>query len=327
MTANDSAEIGIDAQVPADDLPPVAVRRRRVRLPVVLFILTVLSTFWVGAMLWRPMEILLLTPANVMSAEYLDQFMPVRESMLENWRDGLIYSCCLLAILFFHEMGHFLATVRYRIPASYPFFIPLPITPIGTMGAVIGMDGMRANRKEMFDIGIAGPLAGLIVAIPVMWVGIKELSFTGAPGSMRYHLPLAVEWIMNAVPLEGYNGEDYVAVGHMNPYFMAGWVGLLITGVNMLPVSQLDGGHVTYTLYGRGAHWLARGFMVLVIAYVVYSLAHVWMLMIILVMLIGTDHPPTYDDSVRLGWFRYTIGSLSMLIPILCFPPKAISMP
>jgi len=275
---------------------------------------------------WQPLEIVLIPPTSV-GNDLLDWFMPARRSFLAHWQDGLIYSACLLGILFFHEMGHFLATVRYRIPASYPFFIPLPITPIGTMGAVIGMDGMRADRKEMFDIGIAGPLAGLIVAIPVTWIGIQQLDLQGPEGSLRCHVPLVVDWIMQSVRPEGYHGQDYVGVAQMNPYFMAGWVGLLITGLNMLPVSQLDGGHVTYTLFGKGAHWIARGFMVLVIAFVVYSMVHVWMLMIIIVLLMGTDHPPTYNDSARIGWFRYVLGTVSMLIPILCFPPKAISVP
>jgi membrane-associated protease RseP (regulator of RpoE activity) len=101
-------------------------------------------------------------------------------------------------------------------------------------------------------------------------------------------------------------------------------VGLLITGLNMLPVSQLDGGHVIYALFGRRAHWIARGFVLLAITYIVLGDALIWAPMLILVVLIGTDHPPTSDDSVRLGWFRYTLGCASLLIPILCFPPRGI---
>ena len=99
---------------------------------------------------------------------------------------------------------------------------------------------------------------------------------------------------------------------------------MLITGLNMLPVSQLDGGHITYTLFGKSAHWVARGFMVLAIAYVVYAEVQIWVLMIILVLLMGTDHPPTKDDSVPLGWFRSLLGYSSLLIPILCFPPRGL---
>jgi membrane-associated protease RseP (regulator of RpoE activity) len=112
----------------------------------------------------------------------------------------------------------------------------------------------------------------------------------------------------------------------LNPYFMAGWVGFLITGLNMLPVSQLDGGHVIYTLFGKRAHWIARGFMLLAIGFIIYNQAWMWSLMVVLVLLIGTDHPPTRDDTVRLGWFRTVLGCLSLSIPLLCFAPNVIKM-
>jgi membrane-associated protease RseP (regulator of RpoE activity) len=101
---------------------------------------------------------------------------------------------------------------------------------------------------------------------------------------------------------------------------MAGWVGLLITGLNMLPVSQLDGGHVIYALFRRRAHWVARGFILFALAYIVLFDKMIWAPMAIIVVLIGTDHPPTADDQVRLGGFRQLLGYLSLLIPLLCFP-------
>ena len=167
---------------------------------------------------------------------------------------------CLLAILLSHEMGHFLATVRYRIPASLPYFIPFPIALIGTMGAVIGMDGLRANRKEMFDIGLAGPIAGLLVAVPVLWIGVGRLDLTQPPAasSTAVESPLLVNILMQIRQPQGYE-ENLAAqkglaaaemnqqwwhgqtiwTSQLNPYFMAGWVGMLITGLNMLPISQL----------------------------------------------------------------------------------------
>jgi len=133
--------------------------RRRWGLPLVLFLATCLSTFWVGAANWRPR---LDQPAG-----------ELLQTVAVNWQQGLIYMGAVLAILLTHEMGHFLQTVRYHIPASYPLCIPVPFSLIGTMGAVISMDGMRANRKQIFDIGIAGPLAGLVVAAPILYVGIR----------------------------------------------------------------------------------------------------------------------------------------------------------
>jgi Zn-dependent protease len=297
-----------------------AARPRRKKLPLILFLITCVSTFWAGAVGWLPLHYLL---------EWFSKqdAMPIRRAIISHWQDGLIYMLCLLAILMTHEMGHFLAALRYRIPASLPFFLPFPISPIGTMGAVIGMDGMRANRKEMFDIGLAGPLAGLVVAIPVMLVGINRLDLdTPEHGPFKLDTPLSVRLILEASPPPGYESGDDVSYSQLNPYFMAGWVGLLITGLNMLPVSQLDGGHVIYTLFGKRAHWIARAFMLGAIGYIIYKEAWMWSLMILLVLLIGTDHPPTRDDSVKLGWFRTGLGLASLSIPLLCFPAEAIKL-
>ena len=185
------------------------------------------------------------------------------------------------------------------------------------------MDGMRANRKEMFDIGLAGPLAGLIVAVPVLLMGIHQLDLTTPEhGPFKMDTPLAVRMIMEVSPPPGYTSGDEVWYSQLNPYFMAGWVGLLITGLNMLPVSQLDGGHVIYTLFGKRARWIARGFMLVALSYIVFAQAWMWSVMVILVLLIGVDHPPTRDDTVKLGWFRTVLGVLSLAIPLLCFPPQ-----
>jgi membrane-associated protease RseP (regulator of RpoE activity) len=286
------------------------VRPRRKRLPAILFAVTCVSTFFAGATGWLPAAYILSLDGDGM-----------RRAVLRNWQDGLIYMGCVLAILLTHEMGHFLATLRHRIPASFPFFLPLPISPIGTMGAVIAMDGSRANRKETFDIGLAGPLAGLAVILPIIWVGIQQIDWNAPQhGPFLMDTPLAVRWFLEQTRPEGYETGAEIWYSQLNPYFMAGWVGLLITGLNMLPVSQLDGGHVIFTLFGKRSYWIARGFMVVAIGYILYAQAGWWTLMVLLVLLMGVDHPPTRDDSVRLGWFRTTIGLLSLLIPILCFP-------
>lgn len=296
--------------------PPRRSFRRRVRLPAILFSLTCISTFIVGTCRFVPHN-------------YLPGPLDFRQAILTHWQDGLVYMACVLAILVTHEMGHFVATLCYRIPASLPYCLPLPISPIGTLGAVITMDARQADRRQMFDIGLAGPLAGLVVAIPIIWVGIARLDLS-QPGYGNFTLdqPLAVRMALEQSPPPGYTPGTIIWWSHLNPFFMAGWVGLLITGLNMLPVSQLDGGHVIYALLGKRAHWIARGFMVLAIAYVVYHMgeAFTWVLMIMLVLLIGTDHPPTRDDTVPLGWFRTTIGYASLAIPVLCFAPRALML-
>jgi membrane-associated protease RseP (regulator of RpoE activity) len=232
----------------------------------------------------------------------------------------------VLAILLTHEMGHFLQTVKYGIPASYPLCIPVPFNPIGTMGAVIGMDGSRADRRQIFDIGIAGPLAGLGIAIPVLWQGIKhlDLSQPAAPGTIEFYLPLVAQWMLKwAHPDVAWADAKWVALSQINnPYFMAGWVGMLITGLNMLPISQLDGGHTIYALFLDRAHSFARFFISFAILYVVVNLdeAVLWTPMLLLVIFLGIHHPPTRDDSVPLGPVRWAIGLASLAIPVICFP-------
>ncbi|WP_146443502.1 site-2 protease family protein [Botrimarina colliarenosi] len=317
-----SVEVGPELR--ASDLrtkPPRRSRRRRVGLPVGLFLATCASTLWVGAADWRPLE-------------RMDDWGEMAQTLASGWQQGLVYMLAVLAILLSHEMGHFVLTLIHRIPASYPLCIPVPFNPIGTMGAVIGMDGLRANRREIFDIGLAGPLAGLVVAIPILWYGVGQLDLSQRPqpGEVQLNSPQIVKWMIerqhaarpvhDAAGNASVNAGEWIGISQVNPFFMAGWVGMLITGLNMLPISQLDGGHTIYGLFGRDAHTFARGFIVVAIAYVVINLeqAAVWTPMLVLVILMGVDHPPTSDDSVELGNGRWLLGMASLVIPVLCFP-------
>ncbi len=118
---------------------------------------------------------------------------------------------------------------------------------------------------------------------------------------------------------------DQIWFSHLNPFFMAGWVGLLVTGLNMLPVSQLDGGHVSYALFGRHSRWVAYGFMLVAVGYLILTGTwDRWVVMILLILLIGIHHPPTRDDTVKLGWLRITLGLASLAIPLLCLPPQVL---
>ena len=286
--------------------------QRRTWLPLLLFIATCASTFWVGSTQWQPLEM-----------RYIASYDAMWMTIQVNWPIGLKYMAAVLAILLTHEMGHFLQTIKNRIPASYPLCIPVPFNAIGTMGAVIGMDGMRANRKQIFDIGIAGPLAGLVVAVPVLWWGVQGLSLdrTAQVGELQLHLPLIGQWMLKWAHPQ-WAGQVWVPLSRVNPYFMAGWVGMLITGLNMLPISQLDGGHTIYALFLERAYTFARLFISFTIAYMVINLeqAVMWTPMLILVILMGIHHPPTADDRVPLGPLRWVIGLASLAIPVLCFP-------
>ena len=297
--------------------------KRRTVLPLVLFVLTCFSTFWVGAItLWNPDCF-----SPVIGAFQNGSLMGFRQKLLANWDSGLIYMSSVMLILILHEMGHFLLTLYYRVPASYPYFLPFPANPIGTMGAVIGMQSGYADRKQIFDIGIAGPLAGLVAAVPIAYYGVAQLDLTGSGyGGVGFRLPLLLDWFATKTQVPGYQTGDVVWMNQLNPLFVAGWVGMIITGLNMMPIGQLDGGHITYTLFGKKAHWLAQAFIALAIAYMVYHQNFMLILMVILVLLMGPNHPPTRDDSVPIGGFRYLLGIASLSIPILCFPPQIFQL-
>jgi Zn-dependent protease len=305
---------------------------RRFALPAILFAATCLSTFLVGAAHWW-------NPAGHMTVFYRNaadnwpQHSPlaaVNEAWAValqgvNWRQGLIYMGVVMGLLLAHEMGHFLMAVRHRVPASWPYFLPMPFIPFGTLGAVIGIDGSRANRREVFDLGIAGPLAGFAVTLPVLWLGILRLPHLPVAGqSFCFHSPWILQHLIAWIRPD-YPTPDVLYLNQFNPLLMAGWVGLLVTGLNMLPVSMLDGGHVAYALLGRRAHWLARGLIVAAILYIVVAAAYFWVVFLVLVILLGADHPPTADDRCRLGWLRRLLGWAALLIPLFCISPAGIT--
>ena len=300
-----------------DDRPRI---RRRVGLPLALFLLTCATTFVAGVYGWTP---------NMIDSSFGERFRVF-------WPRGLEYMVAVIGVLLAHEMGHFLMTVRYGIPASYPIFIPMPLfTMTGTMGAVISMDGLRTDRRQIFDIGLAGPLAGLVVAIPLLCIGLKtaergdspvaspQTAVAGdAPLPFRYGQPLLEKLVR---PYLRPDLAENVPL-RFNALYMAGWVGMLITGLNMLPVSQLDGGHIIYALLVRRGRWVGRLFLLSAITYVIASEKYTWVFMIVLVTLLGADHPPTSNDRARIGPWRWLIGLASLAIPILCFMPVPFTM-
>jgi Zn-dependent protease len=328
-TAAESQSTGATFVGP-DRHPP---RGRPVAVPMLLFLATCLSTFWTGAVAWKPViHLESLYHGIGVFKENLPQGAPLAalsEALAVahmDWRQGLLYMGLALGILLTHEMGHFVMTIRHRIPATLPYFIPMPVVPFGTLGAVIGMEGSRVNRRELFDMGAAGPWAGLIVAVPITVLGILQLPATPNPGdSLCFHNPLIFHWLIAWLRPE-YPTPGVLYLNQFNACLMAGWMGMLVTGMNMLPVSQLDGGHVAYALLGpRGAHRLARGLLVASIVFILAAETYFWAIMLVLVILLGTDHPPTADDRCRLGLVRRMIGWLALLIPVCCFPPLGIT--
>jgi membrane-associated protease RseP (regulator of RpoE activity) len=289
---------------------------RRSRLaPLLLFFATCFFTYAAGCYSWST-TLIGLDPTGAWNPSYaIDQ-------LTRNWRIGLTYMAGVMIVLIFHEMGHFLMTVRYRIPASFPIFLPLPFMFTGTMGAVIGMEGSRANRRQLFDIGLAGPLAGLVPTVILVWIGIKYAD-PNASNHVAPHFgdPLLAKFLLHWLRPTLPPGAHLA-----NPIYMAGWVGMFITGLNMMPLSQLDGGHTIYALFLKRAHYIARAFLLAAMAIVVCYGLYNWTLMLVLVTLIGVDHPPTSDDKMSLGFVRTVIGLVSLAIPVLCFTPYPIAL-
>ncbi len=281
-------------------------RRPRARLQVLLAILTCLTTFAAGAVGWQPLILGVDDTA-------------IASSVLANWDRGLLYMAAVLAVLGAHEAGHFIAARLHGIPATLPFFIPMPILLTGTLGAVIGMEGSRADRRQLFDIAIAGPLAGLVVAIPLLAIGL-QLGDAGEPNPFAL-APLA-GWLQSLLRPELTMG----ATVEPNACFMAGWVGLLVTGLNMIPVSQLDGGHICYAVFGRAGNWVARATLIAAILGVIVSGQDNWVALVVLVTFLGVDHPPIREDSQPLDPFRTALGVASFIIPILTFMPEPLRL-
>jgi len=303
--------------------PPIYTPRRpsrndwRSKIPLILFISTAISTFWVAATNGDMLGTLAAFGRALTLGDFAAPFRPIAE----NWWQGVIYMAAVMGILLAHEMGHYLQARRYHVPASLPYFIPMPVSPLGTMGAVIGMRGSQADRKQLFDIGLTGPWAGLAVALPLAWVGIRSATALVFKPEMEgtfgdpLIFQLLIAWLRPNDP------PGTVLIVHANPLVMASWVGMLVTGLNMLPIGQLDGGHVTYALFGRRAHWVALSAVVVALAFIIVAGRYEWTLMLALIMLLGTRHPTTANDRAELGRFRTLAGWFSLAIPVFCLTP------
>ncbi|MFQ6102302.1 MAG: site-2 protease family protein [Anaerolineae bacterium] len=290
---------------------------------VALFLATFLVTLYVGAQNE-------LDPEMFKSLDSLELLMVLLTHL--NW--GFPFAGTLLGILLAHELSHYFVARRYGSPVSLPYFIPMPFSIIGTMGAVIMQRAPMRNRKALFDIGIAGPLGGLIVAIPLLILGLS-LSSVGPPppnldgvtffqeGNSLLYLTLKYLVFGRILPS---NGEDV----WLHPVAFAAWAGLLVTMINLIPVGQLDGGHASYALLGRWAWrlgYIAIGAMVAWGGWLAMSgneAGGFWMTWAFLNMLLNRRHPPPLDDATRLGWPRVALGLLMLVVFTLLFMPAPL---
>jgi membrane-associated protease RseP (regulator of RpoE activity) len=292
---------------------------REWRKPILLFLLTFISTTYAGLLYVYG------------SAGFLDMM----RAILRHPRilfQGLPFSFTLITILLAHEMGHFVACRYYGIRCTPPFFMPFPISPAGTLGAFIRIRSHFSNRRALFDVGIAGPLAGFVFALPALIIGIAAsrlipTSVLPAQGILEFGEPLIFKLTGNLVL--GNFAPQQIMEAH--PIAMAAWFGLLATSLNLLPIWQLDGGHIAYALLGR--EWQKRISIGAAVALILISFAGwpipSYLVFACLILFFGLRHrfyhPPVLDECVELGPGRRVLGAVALVILILCFTPVPIS--
>ena len=318
----DFPDIDFSGSPPISEQPPVFVpttpsyrlRREPMLRYVVLFALTVLSTTQAGGLHYASF-------ITAFSNTILQ--MPLVSLMLH----GLWYSLSILAILGCHELGHYFACRYYRVDASRPYFLPMPFLLTGTLGAFIRIRGPIPGKRALFDIGIAGPIAGFLVAVPVLLVGMQLSTVVKVPENFRgeiYELgePLlfkAAEWLTFGNIPDGYSVN-------MHPMAFAAWFGILATALNLFPIGQLDGGHISYAVLGRRSTVVTMimvpcliGLSFVSTSWVVWTVLTIGML-----LAFGPRHPRVFDEDQPLDRNRMLLAAFALLMFVLCFTPAPI---
>jgi membrane-associated protease RseP (regulator of RpoE activity) len=292
--------------------PPIVRWRDPVAGHVAAFLLTVLSTTYVGALHWAAFSSGLDTGT-------------VDETSLQFWLGGLVFSLPVLAILGSHELGHYLACRYYDVDATLPWFLPAPLPLTGTLGAFIRLREPIPHARALFDIAVAGPLAGFVVAVPLLIAGVAASKVVPLPpdgGGLILGDPVLFQLVERAV--WGMIPDDQALYVH--PMGLAAWFGLLATALNLFPFGQLDGGHITYALFGERARWLSMATLAGTLALAAASLSWAaWTVMLLaMTALQGVGHPPTGDDTQPLGRTRLALAVAAALVFVLSFTPRPI---
>lgn len=267
---------------------------------LILFVLTLLSTLAAGA--------------------YMENQDPIKNPLV--LYKGAGFAVPLLLILLFHEFGHYLMSRKNRIKTSLPYFIPGP-TMLGTFGAIIRSKAPFKNRKELLDVGATGPIAGFAISILALVFGLVTSQVVKAVPGQTITLgdSLAFRFISAIVAKDIPAGYDVL----LSPMAFAGWAGLLVTMLNLLPIGQLDGGHIAYALFGKRQIWIARIIVLSLIPLGIF-LWQGWLIWLVLAFIVRIPHPPTLNDAIPLDNKRKIVGWISLIIFILCFSPVPIRL-
>jgi membrane-associated protease RseP (regulator of RpoE activity) len=308
---------------------------REWRLHGGLFILTILSTIFAGMALVAdvpfsepalrtPVDYILYLPLSyIYSVGALIKYAISHPDVVVN---GATFSASLLAILFSHEMGHYLACRYYGVDATLPYFLPAPPYFVaGTFGAFIKIKSQIPTRRALFDIGLAGPLAGFVVAIPISVIGLATITPSTLQGSgIYFNDPLLFRLLAKVLRVN-------LETSSANPYYMAAWIGLLVTSLNLMPVGQLDGGHGTFAVFGERTHKIigraafASMALLAVLGFWWHGSPSGFLYTVLLGIMLKVKHPkPPVMET--LGTKRVVIGILTLIVFGLCFWPFPITI-
>jgi hypothetical protein len=297
---------------------PLAVARRRPERRwkyAVLFLLTFATTTLAGAKFYAGFALDFGNrPLDLTAAQF--------------YVNGFWYSLSILAILGAHEFGHYYACRYYGVDASLPYFLPVPPPLLtGTLGAFIRIRQPIPSKRQLFDIGIAGPIAGFLVAIPVLILGLNLSRVVQIPADfqgMELGEPLlfkAISWLRWGSPPDGYSVN-------MHPIAFAAWFGLLATALNLFPIGQLDGGHISYAVLGRKSTAVTLAMVLCLIGLTFVS--NSWMvwtiLTVVMLLTFGPRHPRTFDEDAPLDRTRRWLAIFALVMFILCFTPAPIEV-
>lgn len=287
--------------------------RERRWLHTALLLATVLTTTAVGGLHY-----------SAFLADFSAEVAPVSGTAF--WFGGLWYSLTILAILGCHEMGHYLACRVYRVDASLPYFLPAPLPLTGTLGAFIRIRERIPTKAALFDIGFAGPAAGLVVAIPALFIGLTQSRVVALPpdfSGFELGEPLlfrAAAWLVWGTVSDG-------SSLNLHPMAFGAWFGLLATALNLFPIGQLDGGHIAYAVLGKRA--TAVTLATIVVAVGLSALSSSWLVWTALVLgmllLSGVAHPPTLDADEPLDPLRRWLALVAVVMFALCVTPVPIA--
>ena len=285
------------------------------RVNLLLLLATILTTMFMGALYegaFFPGD------AEITSASQLFQ------GIAQNWTDiflGWPFCLSIMTILGVHELGHYFAARYHNVPVTLPYFIPMPFSIIGTMGAFIRLKAPVKNKRVLLDVGAAGPLAGFIVAVPIFLFGLYTSELGALPDyAFQYEGNSLMYILAKFIVFQRYLPADGMDV-YLNQVAWAAWVGLLVTGLNLIPVGQLDGGHVSYALFGEKARRFFWPVIAGLVLLVVLGNTFMWIVWIMLLLAFGRMYAEPLDDVTPLDTKRKVIAILTLAIFVLVFVP------